>query len=160
MDIELSRCYSDINLSHLKVKEFLFSGSGKTILSFGFPNLTKCENMHISFGLGKFEGKFLGNARFNVFNFEGGVGSYILDFRGKLKGKRRIEIATGMGNLSLSLPKSLGIRVNIIGMCLKFVHGLAKAEENWYQSKDWGNTSDELIVHINKGLGIVRIEVL
>lgn len=161
--LELSSGASNIDLSGLKVAKLNLETSGKSTLCFNSPNPVKCEELYISTQIGNFRGEYLGNANFDVFHFQGGIGLYTLDFRGEFSGSRRVEIAMGGGSLKLILPKEVGIRLKPTG--IGFVGAgsklsLVEVEEGWYESQNWDTTGNKLIIHIDSSFGILRVKIL
>jgi len=55
----------------------------------------------------------LGNANFNSLIFQGGAGSYELDFSGDLQDDATVAIETGLSNLTVRVPGDLSVRVRI-----------------------------------------------
>ncbi|MBI2474511.1 MAG: hypothetical protein HYV68_02305 [Candidatus Taylorbacteria bacterium] len=89
------------------MKDFnLSAGASSVKLRFDEPNTSVIEDMSIEAGLSKFTGEGLGNANFNHFKFEGGVGSYTLDFSGKLDHEVDVDVADRSLDVTLSAQKT------------------------------------------------------
>lgn len=165
LDLSLGSSSSDIDLSDLKVERLNLSTTGKTTLNFGSPNPIECDALYISTQMSIFTGKYLGNANFKTFYFNGGVGLYTLNFRGKFMDRKRVEIGMGVGSLSLILPSDAGIRLKPTGSSMKFINGLVKDKDGWWISppqdstKNIGTTQKELVIHVDGGFGVLRVEV-
>jgi ferredoxin len=43
--------------------------------------------------------------------FEGGVGSYILDFSGSLENEVEVDIKVGLGSITISIPDDIGVKI-------------------------------------------------
>ncbi|MDI6840628.1 MAG: toast rack family protein [bacterium] len=159
LDLTLGSSSLNLDLSDLRVNRLYLSTIGKTTLYFGSPNSVECDDLHISTRISTFTGKYLGNANFKTFYFNGRVGLYTLDFRGKFMDKKRVEITMGTGSLRLILPKDADIRLKLTGVNLKFINGLIKDKNGWWTSPNIGTTKKELIIHVDGGFGVLRVDV-
>jgi hypothetical protein len=81
LDVELSVGKGEFRMGGLQVKDFTLStGASDVNISFDSPNVGTIENFNIESGLSRFRATKLGNANFKHLRFQGGVGSYLLDF--------------------------------------------------------------------------------
>ncbi len=67
------------------------SGASKTDLAFTTPNLTTMGQFHFRTGASTAHLNSLSNANFSLMKFEGGAGSYTLDFSGTLTRDATVE---------------------------------------------------------------------
>lgn len=160
-DVELGMGRGDFNLTGLQVKDFrLSSGASDVTLAFDQPNVTRIENMTIESGVSKFEGRNLGNANFKRFRFQGGVGSYVLDFAGKLPAEVEVEIEVGMGAVTIIVPKEVGARVSYEKSWVSSIdldQDFSSSGESEYLSENYSAASSRMNVRINAGFGSVRV---
>ena len=160
--LDLISGVSNIDLSGLKIAKLNLKTTGKSVLRFDSPNSVKCEVLCISVQIGSFRGEHLGNANFDIFHFQGGIGLYTLDFRGEFNGSRRIEITMGGGSLKLVLPKEVGIRLKPSGISFRNMEreSLLSKDDGWYESKNWNIAKNKLIIHIDSSFGVLRVDFL
>lgn len=155
LDLNLTAGSVNIDLTGLKVSNFFLSTNGSSVVKMNSLNPIHCKNFNILSQFSSFSGMKLGNANFNTFYFQGGVGVYTLDFNGDFTGTKRIEIILGTGRLELTLPDDASIKLKASGVHLRNIKRLAKDKNCWYCSNIQSNK--ELIIHIDGSLGVVII---
>jgi Cell wall-active antibiotics response LiaF, C-terminal len=160
-DVELGMGRGDFNLTGLQVKDFrLSSGASDVTLAFDQPNQTRIENMTMESGVSKFEGRNLGNANFKRFRFQGGVGSYTLDFAGKLPAEVEVDVEVGMGAVTIIVPKDVGARVSYEKSWVSSIdldQDFSSSGSNEYLSENYSAASSRMNIRINAGFGSVRV---
>ncbi len=160
-DVELGVSRVDFDLTDLQVKDFNLScGASDVTISFDKPNTIQMNELNIECGVGKFEGRNLGNANFKRFRFEGGLGTATLDFSGTIKHDADIDIAVGLGLCTIYLPKEVGARIfyeKSIVSRIDYGKGIFSSGENLYFSDNYASAAHRVNVRIEAGLGSVRI---
>lgn len=161
-DVELGLGKADLDLTGLQVKDLnLSAGASSVVLRFDRPNKCPMEEMNIESGLSKFRAEGLCNANFNRLKFEGGVGSYVLDFSGKLDREVEVAIEVGLGSLTIIIPENVGAKVEYeksLIAHLDLAGDFSQREENRYLSSNYYNSPGKMNMHIEAGLGSVRIK--
>ncbi len=161
-DIELGVAKGDFNLTGLQVKDFTMScGASDVLVRFDKPNTATMNEMNIECGVGKFEGRNLGNANFKHFSFEGGVGAAILDFSGKIQSEVDVDVQVGMGVCTIILPEDVGTRIQYqesIVSRIELAHDIRTTGENQYISDNYKTASGRMNIRIDAGLGSVRVK--
>ena len=160
-DIELGVGKGDFDLSGLRVNDFALStGASEVNLSFEEENRSSIDNISIEAGVCKFIGRNLGNADFKRFQFEGGVGSSILDFSGKLRGEVDLDIKVGLGVLTIVVPEEVGARLfyeeSWISK-LDYASDFQPVANNEYISDNYNRASGKMNIRIDSGIGSVRV---
>lgn len=160
-DIELGLGKGDFDFTGLSVKDLnLSAGASTVMIRFDKPNKSIIEDLTIEAGLSRFESRGLGNANFNHMKFEGGVGSYTLDFTGAVQREADVDIEVGLGSLTIILPKNIGAKViyekNIISH-FDIDKDFTEQKENNYTTSNYYSASGKLNLHIDAGLGGVKI---
>lgn len=161
-DIELGMGKGNIDLTGLMVKDLNIStGASSVTLRFDEPNPSSIENMTIETGLSKFKGYGLCNANFEHLKFEGGVGSYILDFSGRLDKEVDVDIEVGLGSVTIYVPDETGTKVYYEKSWVASIDlpkDFDEEEDDNYFSSNYYNTSGRINMHIEAGLGSVTIK--
>ncbi|MBA4312884.1 MAG: hypothetical protein C0417_09665 [Chlorobiaceae bacterium] len=161
-DIELGMGKGEIDLTGLQVKDLnLSTGASSVLLRFDEKNKTTIDNITIETGLSKFKAYGLSNANFDNLKFEGGVGSYLLDFSGKLQREVDVDIQIGLGSIILIIPDEIGAKVYYEKSWVASIDlpkYYEEKEENTYFSKNYYNAKGRLNFHIEAGLGNVTIK--
>ena len=161
-DIELGLARGAFDLSGLQVKDFTLScGASDVTIGFDAPNGTSMEEMNIECGVGKFEGRNLGNAKFKHFRFEGGVGAATLDFSGKIQNEVDVDVQVGMGLCTIILPRDVGARIfyeESLVTRIDLATDIRSDSENQYVSDNYKSASARMNIRVDAGLGNVKIK--
>jgi hypothetical protein len=160
-DIELGVGRGTFEMTGLQVKDFnLSTGASEVELVFDEQNSLEIENLNIESGMSRFDGRNLLNARFKHFRFQGGVGSYTLDFGGTLKNEVEVDIEVGLGFATLIIPKEVGARVlyekNWVSR-LDCDTDFENTAENEYLSTNYYRVPGKMNITLDSGLGSIKI---
>lgn len=160
-DVELGVAKADFDMTGLEVKDFkLSAGASDVVLSFNSRNASTIDEMTIESGVGKFEGRNLGNANFKAFRYDGGVGAATLDFSGKIQSEVDVDIRVGMGVCTIIIPKDVGARVFFTETLVSRIdcdRSIRSAGENQYLTENYRSASARMNIRIDAGLGKVNI---
>ena len=160
-EIGLGLGKGDFDLSGLNVRDLrLSAGASSVFLRFNKPNKSVIEDLTIESGLSKFNGEGLCNANFNHLKFEGGVGSYTLDFGGELKKEVDVDIEVGLGSLVVRVPEEIGVKVIYKKSLLAHIdldRSFTEQGENSFFSPNYKSAQGKMNVRIEAGLGSVKV---
>lgn len=161
LDLELGLGKADLNMTGLSIKDFTLStGASSVFLRFDEPNKSTIEDLSIEAGLSKFQGYGLCNANFNNFKFSGGLGTYTLDFSGKLNHEVDVNIDIGLGSVTIIVPRNIGVKVycekNWISH-LSIDDEFRERDDDTYYSPNYNNASGKMNMHVEAGMGSVKI---
>jgi len=159
-DVELGAGKGEFDMSGLMVKGFkLSTGASKVTVTFNQPNRMVMDNMSIETGLGQFVGQKLGNANFRKFKFEGGVGSYTLDFSGELRRETSVDIELGLGSVTIMLPKNIGARINYDEHWFSShsFDNFTERQDGEYYSYNYNDADGRINIRVSSGLGHVKV---
>lgn len=158
LDLKFGAGRAEIELGGLSLRNVSIStGASDTRVSFSQVNLITADEIKIEAGAAELHVTGLGNARARRVEFNGGVGSTLLDFSGA-SGDMEAEIEMGVGSLTLRLPRSHGVRVARSAFLSSFsAPGLVR-EGNNYLSANWGSATQRLTIDLSAALGSIEIE--
>ncbi len=159
-DIELGAGMGEFDMSGLMVKDFkLATGASKVTVTFNDPNPAVIENMKVETGVSRFVGKHLGNANFRKFKFEGGIGSYTLDFSGELRREASVDIDLGLGSVEIKLPKTVGAKIEYNGNWLSShsFDNFTERRDGEYYSYNYNDAEGRINIRVSSGLGSVKV---
>jgi len=160
-DIQLGVGRGDFNLTGLQIKDFsLSSGASDVTLAFDDPNTTTIDNLTIESGLSKFDGRNLGNAHFKHFRFQGGVGSYTLDFSGDLTTEVDVDLEVGLGVLTIYIPRAAGARILYEKSWASRIdcdRDFEPTDENTYTTGNYTSAQGRMNIRIDSGLGSIKV---
>lgn len=161
LDASLGAGKADLDLTGLNINRFALStGASSTKIYFGEPNKSVIEHMKIEAGVSKLDAQGLCNANFRHLDFEGGVGSYYLNFDGELRREVEVKIEFGMGTITLDIPSKIGVKVNYSDNWLSSFHfasDIYRERDGQSVSENYSNAEGRLNIYIDSGLGHVKI---
>ena len=102
---------SGVPLTSLEVSD----GASKSSITFTSPNPSIMDHFSYKTGASQVEVKGLGYANVSDITFDGGAGSYSLDFSGSLKNDISCTIKTGMSDVKLIFPQGVHAKVAVTG---------------------------------------------
>ena len=159
LNVELGVVKGELKLGGLQLKEISFSsGVNKTFIDFDEPNPILLDYFDVEAGVGVLKMYNLGNANFRRFNFEGGIGEYVLDFAGNKYDNSRVDIDVGLGKVKLYLPQSSGVRMKVDKsfLCSFDIDDIYK-KDDFYYNENWGKTENSMDMNIETGVGNISV---
>jgi hypothetical protein len=161
MKIEIGAGECNIDLSKLYVKSLeLSAGASNVELYTSTPNKIFAENITIECGVGKFVGKHLANLNFRTLDFQGGVGSYSLEFDGTLRQSGDVSVEVGVGSVSLLFPPSIPVKIYCEDHWLSSAHvdgNFDKPSSGIFLTRNLNYSEPFITVRVQSGIGSVQI---
>lgn len=161
LDLALGVGEADLDLTGLRVERFeVATGMARTRVLFDRPNAVPMKMLSVEAGMAPVELLGLGNARFERLEFEGGMGSFRLDFSGDafLAGARA-DIEVGMAKLHLVLPDNKPVVLVAPDSWVSRVripNGYIKHDEGVWHSPSVRDPSDALRIEVEAGMGSIE----
>jgi hypothetical protein len=107
---------SRLNLGGLPITELRINdGASESRVGFDAENPLTMEKLSYKTGASTVTLENLGNANFKKFDFEGGTGTYMLDFSGNLRQNATVNIKVGLSSIDLHVPATSNCRVTVTG---------------------------------------------
>ena len=162
-DIQLGLGKGNIDLTDLAVNDFSLScGASSVSMRCDRPNKESIDEMSIEAGVSKFQAYGLCNMRFRHLKFNGGVGSYVLDFAGTLNREVDADIEVGLGSLTVRVPENTGVKIVYEKNWVTTVSigdGFTKSNDGdgEYFTSNYYSSKGRLNIHIDAGMGSVKI---
>ena len=133
--IEFGAAKADIELGGLSLTSAsIKTGASETLVKFSEPNRVACGSLELAAGVARFEVHKLGNARCSRIEVSGGIGEIVLDLTGDwARGSSTpITVKIGLGQLTLHLPRRLGVEIDINKLLVGFdERGFMKRGSRW-----------------------------
>ena len=148
--------FSGLKLKSLKVS----AGASSADLQCSEPNPISCENVTIESGVSRLSASGLSNLNFRKLKFSGGVGSYTLDFAGKLQQKAYADVEVGLGSIVVYVPRNMPTRVITDESWFSSVDVddcLEKTRKGTYETDGFERNERTLTIKIGSGLGSIKI---
>jgi hypothetical protein len=161
-NISLGAGKGDFDFSGLQVKHLKISaGASSADLRCDEVNSIACDDVIIESGVSKFSAENLCNLNFRKLKFSGGVGSYKLDFGGKLQQSAVASVEVGLGAVTVYVPHSMPARIvydeswfSSIDLDESFV----RTKKSVYETEDFVRSDKTLTIRIESGLGSIRVK--
>jgi hypothetical protein len=158
----LGAAEAEFELGDLSLESIVInSGAAATHVYFSSPNRIRCSTLHLKTGAAEFRAERLGNARCQHIVFTGGVGDVTLDFTGEWTYQRttyEADIKLGLGQLTLRLPKNLGIAIEVDRFLATFERARLTKMGSSYLSYGYDAASTKLHITLKAVLGDIDIE--
>jgi hypothetical protein len=163
LDYRLKAGETRMNLGGLRLKEVdLGVWAGEMNVDFDTPNLIPMDYLEISTKVGEAQLHNLGNARYREASINGGIGEMTADFSGSVEPDSKADIDLDIGETTVVLPDTAGVRMEIGGMLSfmssKQISGSFFKRGRYYYSDDYDEKKSKCTFHITPGLGELRVE--
>ena len=148
--------FSGLKLTNLKVS----AGASSADLQCNEPNPVSCDNVNIESGVSKLTANGLSNLNFRKLKFSGGVGSYTLDFSGKLQQKAYADVEVGLGSIVVYVPRNMPTKVITDESWFSSVDVddcLEKTRKGTYETDGFERSERTLTIKIGSGLGSIKV---
>ena len=114
LEINAGGYEGDWDLGGVPLRELTVTqGASSSSLDFSRPNPEIMDRLLFRTGAASLTLKHLANAGFERMSFEGGVSSYTLDFGGRLQRDARVDVKTGLSDLTLVVPTDTAAQIII-----------------------------------------------
>lgn len=121
-----------LTLAALTIKD----GAAKSEVSFSAPNPGQMTKLEYETGASTVSFTGLANANFKTMEFNGGAGTYTLDFTGALRTDGTVRIKAGVGTVRLVVPAGTAARVTVDGTLTDVsLEGTWVTDEKVYQTE-------------------------
>ena len=139
--------FGGVALTQLVVRD----GASKNTITFSLPNPAKMARLEYYTGASNVEMSGLANANFDEMRFEGGAGSFSLDFSGQLKRDGHVQVVGGVNNITVTIPKGTPATINLTGALSNVnTEGTWTVHGKTYQTDGSG---PHLVIDIENGVG-------
>jgi hypothetical protein len=143
---------SAIPLSHLEIND----GASQAKVLFSSLNPAEMDNLVYKTGASEVSLIGLSNANVDQVTFQGGAGSYTLDFSGDQSKDMDVSVEVGVCNLRIIIPENMGAVVTVTG-------GLNNIDPSgsWdIQNSTYIKTGDGAEIHISVEMGLGNLELI
>jgi hypothetical protein len=157
--LALGAVEADVELGGLRVSNLVVkTGASRTVVRFSQANGVRCGLAAVSAGAADVALLGLGNSRCDEIEFEGGVGKVLLDFSGSWSSSSQVEITMAVGELTLRLPRKVGVRLRMDRFLSSFEPVGLVRRGNDFQSRNYDPNQRRLDLDLTTAMGGVRVE--
>jgi hypothetical protein len=159
LDLTLGAVDADVELGGLRLNRLTMkTGASRTVLRFSRPNGVRCEQASFSAGAAEISLVGLGNSRCDEIVFEGGMGKVLLDFAGSWSSSARVDVKMVMGELTLRLPRRVGVRINMDKFLSSFEPAGLVRRGDAFESPGYDRQQRHLDLDLTTAMGGVNVE--
>jgi hypothetical protein len=160
--INAGACESNLQLGGLSISHLdLDIGASDCEVSFDDPNQCKLERLIVDAGASSLYMDRLGNANFEELDFDGGVGSYEIDFSGDFKFDAEAYISVGLGSIDIFIPEHVGVRLLADGGLFSSIdfprRAFREIDDDYYESENWDDAVGHIEIEVDVGMGSIDI---
>lgn len=142
---------SGVPITNLRVSD----GASQATVKFDSLNPVKMERLSYKTGASQVDLEGLGNANASEIAFEGGAGSYTLDFSGDLQQDLDVRLSSGMSNVRIEVPEDANIEVVVGGgLSNVSVSGTWNINGDHYARSGSG---PKITINVDMGLGNLEL---
>ena len=156
LEVRTGAVKGEFEFGGMAVQELKFFTGASTInLAFSTPNLTPMSQFRYTTGASSATLTGLANANFSLMNFQGGVGSYTLDFSGVLQRDATVEADAALSNMTINIPPGIPAVVNVEGALNNVV-----VRGNWGGIEDTytlAGNGPSLVINVKIGAGNLNL---
>jgi len=158
LDVEIGAGDGELDFTGLQLAELdLDLGAGDFEVRFDEPNEAQMSLLTLDAGASKLEVSGIGHAGPERLKIQGGVGDITLDFTGAWPRSSDVQIAAGVGSVTLRLPDDVGVQVDTEGGLTNVdVSGLRRTGDV-YVNDAFGEVATELRIQLTAGVGSIRL---
>jgi serine/threonine protein kinase len=114
--VDVGGADTEIELESLSLANLTVThGGGNFHLSFSKPNQIEMKNLQFKGGASSATLAGLANARAKNISFEAGGGDFTLDFSGELQNDVDVNIASGLGAVTIIIPENVAAQISTSG---------------------------------------------
>lgn len=162
LQVSLGVGTAHIDLGGLRLENaHIKSAASRSLVTFSQPTLMDCERLVLEVAAAEFDVTRLGNARCSEVQFKAGAGEFTLDFTGAwTEGmETKAEIDFGLAELTLRLPRGLGVSVDLEN---RFLASFEKAgferRAGVFYTSDYDEATSKLVIDASAFLGEINVE--
>lgn len=158
LDLEFGAGKAEIDLTGMALERLeLSTGASQTSVNFGAPNPVQASEITIEAGAAELTVTGLGNTRAERITFRGGLGETVLDFGGEWTRSVQAKVEMGIGSLTLSIPREVGVRLARRSFLASFDSAGLERRNDGYYSTTWNDATTRLDMDVSAAIGSIEI---
>jgi hypothetical protein len=156
LSVEAGAYSGSLDLTGLTLQNLTITdGASKNDVTFNAPNPGQMDTFSYKTGASTVTLKNLANANFRKLTFEGGAGSYLLDFGGTLRAEANAQIKAGVGSMEIRVPAGVAASLEVKGSL-----NMVSVEGGWHETGGKYTTSGSgkvLTISVDMSVGTLRL---
>lgn len=163
LEFDVGAAEAQIDLTGLQISELdMDVGAAKATVWCDRENAVALQDITIDCGASSLVMENLGNLNFEMLHFDGGVGSFDLDFSGEWKRSATADFEVGLGSLTIAVPDDIGVRVEASDSFLSDLsldREFEEVDDDIYETRDYAHARVRLDIRIELGMGSADVRV-
>ncbi len=131
-------------------------GAAKSTLAFSKLNMVAMSSLSYSTGASEVTITGLGNANVSDVSFNGGAGSYILDFSGQLQRNMTVSVDSGVSSVTIRVPAGVAAQVTSEGALVSVTKSGAWQQQG--TTYEQPGSSYRIVILVKMGAGSLQLE--
>jgi hypothetical protein len=162
LTIEAGAYEATMNLSGLRLQRLeINQGAATASIAWTTPSTELLQEVIIQTGASRTTVQGLGHANPSSLRFQGGVGSYLLDFSGSLRRPLMATVRTGASDLTIAIPATTPAQVTLRGgLTSTNLEGDWRQNGSVFTNAAWGKGPNTLTLTIETGMGNLTLRTL
>lgn len=116
LEIRAGAFKAELDLGGMSLQNLrIFGGASSMAVDFSSPNRVAMNSMRITTGASTIHMYNLANANFSLLDFDGGAGTYTLDFSGNMQRDASVDVDVGLSMLEIIVPEGVPAEVTVNG---------------------------------------------
>jgi hypothetical protein len=163
LEFDIGAAEAEIDLTGLQISELEMNvGAAKATVWCDRPNAEPLRDITIDCGASSLVMENLGNLNFDILRFDGGVGSFDLDFSGDWARSASADFEVGLGSLSITVPDDIGVRVETEDSFMSSMdvdREFEEVDDDIYETRNYESARVRLDIRIQLGMGSADVRV-
>ena len=152
-DLDIGASTGVLELGGLRITHLdLTAGAADVTIRFDQPNPERLKVLHVRSDAARLELLELGNANADELTFDGGLGTYTFGFGGQWQRSARVHIQAGASQVTIRVPRDIGVRVCPGDLRSGDYDGLKK-QGDCYGNALYDQSDIQLDIDLELGLG-------
>jgi len=161
LDANLGAADAELDFGGLRVSRLeVQTGASRSMVRFSQPNLVRCSRAAFTAGAAELTIIGLGNSRCDEIEFEGGMGKVTLDFSGAWSSSAHVKVQMAVGELTLRLPRTVGVRVSMDKFLASFEPAGFVRQGEGFQTVNYNRAQRHLDLELTTAIGGVNVQWL
>jgi hypothetical protein len=160
LELDIGAAEAQIDLSGLSITRLeLDVGAADCEVWWDSANRSTMTELSVDCGASSLRLEGLGYAGLEYLDFEGGLGSFELDFTGDWLASAEAHMQVGLGSLDITVPRTIGVRIETDESfgSVDVDRWFDEVERDTYESENYDDAEIKLLLHVDLGMGSLDV---
>jgi Cell wall-active antibiotics response LiaF, C-terminal len=160
LEFDIGAAEARVDLSGLSITSLdLEVGAADCQVWWDAANLSTLSELTVDCGVSSLSLEGLGYAGLEYMDFEGGLGSFKLDFSGAWTASAEAHLEVGLGSLDVTVPRDIGVRIEAEHSfgSVDVDRWFKEVDDDVYESENYRNANIKLVLMVELGMGSLDV---